>query len=87
MKLWRWQRLRWAAGPSCPTGWRVSPESTVGAAAAAPARTSAAGAPGRSASPPRAASPGSVTPTARGLEAVEEEPPHGGRRKRGRKRD
>lgn len=79
----RRRRQRWAAGPSRPTGWRVSPESAVGAAAAAPARTSAAGAPGRSASPPRAASPGSVTLTARGLEAAEEGPPHGGRGREG----
>lgn len=61
----RWRRP-W--GTTCPRSGRVSPAWAAGGAVAAPARTSASGAPERSASPPRAASPGSAAPTARGLE-------------------
>lgn len=57
----------WAECPWGPRDERVSRESDVGGAAAAQVHTSAAGAPGRSASPPHAASPGSAILTARGL--------------------
>lgn len=66
-----------------PAGERVSPESASGGAAAAPVRISASDAPGRSASPPHAASPGSAAPTAGGLRGEEEEGPQEGRRGKG----
>lgn len=59
--------LCWAECLSGPRDERVSQESAVGGAAAAQVHTSAAGAPGQSASPPHAASPGSAISTARGL--------------------
>lgn len=52
---------------SGPRGGRVSRESVADGAAATQTRTSAAGAPGRNASPPHAASPGFVVLTAEGL--------------------